>query len=1629
MVNIKTYNCEKQYNKSKKIFIFRPLKNDFKIQAEYDDKFSFCIKTKNELNFDGNYESFRKDNKININVNKKISIYGNNNELIYFKNFKINRIKNLEKIDNTIKTNIDYNNFNDYFDIFYINLDERVDRNVMIIDEFKKSNITNYNRFSAFKPNKNTIINSKILNVQSLWPINDKYPDINNYNDFKYIQGCLGCKMSHYTILKNFYTKSNKKYLIIFEDDCILENNLKEKIINTINYIEIQNILFNILYMSLNIHGKNPENNLVNIDDNLLKIKNGYGNTSHALIFDRNTIKNVLKSIKYSDNEIDNVYKNISDRYVFNPMVTYQREDLSDIGQFREIYNKTSKGVFYGDFSKKYNLLKLNNVNNKYIIYVKNNITNINNINLYNYLKNNYDILEVNKLSDNQNNIYLIFNYDEIINFNFKYILINDNFDLECNIINSIYSIVNSIELINKYISNYKIYSKLLLNNSEEHMKILLLSLKLDDDYQLNLNSINFNVLTLPTSQIRLDEFKKNNIDLLDNFNIIEGIKYNPGFIGCGLSYKMIINNASRLKLEYIKICEDDCKINNFNIIDKAINYLQKNNIIWELLSCFIVDINSDLEIYEQIELDSNYKLLKINQWTSTVCNVYSKLSFNYFDNYLKKKINKNEILSNTIDRNLLFKDIWVIYPYPIELINSKSEIWLNPQDNGYNYNNYIKLLKKSNNIINNKLNNIVNKTIYDDDIKLYIKIIGGFGNQLFMIFNIISLSKEYNKKFQLYYDENYASQYLKDRDTIRKESYEYEIFKNLNFKKIDNDKLKEFQVYNEPEYIYNKINLEENKKYYINGYFQSYKYFWDNKEEIKKYLYINYKRIYEIENKLKIYKKKILAIHIRLGDYVKLQDFHPILSIDYYKKALSYYNLENYQIILFSDDILGAKEKLKELNLNFISANELYEEDEDQFYILCLSDVRICANSSFSLMSCYLNEIYNFKENCKYIFPNKWFGKKGPNHKMSHIIPIYNNKFKIIYYEKCAVIFFHKNIYKLYQKYWIDKCVDSILNQQNCDFDIFEINYGNENDSIFNNKQINNKHHFYVKNYDTHTEAMIFLLNKIFNENNYDIVFNTNLDDYYDEYRFIYQLNDIIENNSYINSTLWTYITQNKNLEIDEIYDTQKNTFVYKNKQFLWEKINNFNNEENNEIINYEDIKMNLINKHNVLNHSGICFTKKFWNSYDKYGNKLRYRDDKPYEDISLWIRCVENNIKVSLVNKSLIYYRIHKAQIGTKSKNIENLDKKEKKEFKKSINFIKKRNGILKIIDKKEDIINIFNDNFHHYFIYINEDLIDNLIDYVDINNIYCYNYISYKNKIYDYDEIIKLFDVNIELMCDTFEILNYNKIIFYTCYYIVKSKFDSSIYIEWGIKMLKFLKNYELILFTDKKSYELLKNILINYSNVKIIIKELEEFELYKYIDFFEKNTSHEYFPYHDISKELILIWINRHLFLKELKNKYYASFYSYLDFGYLRNYDNGEPLVLNIDELNKDKIYLGLIKNDKEYLKQIYDLVNGICNEKIQYLLKNNLYSIGGGGNIISYSKVDLWMSYYENILMNFIDNKIDFKDDQTIIISTLFNKYDIDSFDIITIKNDWFPFIKFLINNNDKDIIHNNFDFL
>ena len=276
----------------------------------------------------------------------------------------------------------------------------------------------------------------------------------------------------------------------------------------------------------------------------------------------------------------------------------------------------------------------------------------------------------------------------------------------------------------------------------------------------------------------------------------------------------------------------------------------------------------------------------------------------------------------------------------------------------------------------------------------------------------------------------------------------------------------------------------------------------------------------------------------------------------------------------------------------------------------------------------------------------------------------------------------------------------------------------------------------------------------------------------------------------------------------------------------------------------------------------------------------------------------------------------------------------------------------------------------------------------------------------------------------MCCDKLLFSKSKIIFYTCIYKIQSKFDFAKYEEWGNNLVKFLTNYKLVVFTNKETYNLVKKF--KNSNIEFIIKELEDFELYEYKKILKKNTKNKYFPNLNISYLLILIWLNRHLFLKEIAEKYKSDYYCHIDWGYIRE-ENCKNIVIETEKLEENKIHFGLIKNKRNYIKNLYNQIKDWDKEKVEKTLSENLYSIGGGCMIINKKLISDWISMYRKTLFKFIQKKIDFKDDQTIIRTLIFDKHNYQNFNLITYKQEnWFPFKDFLISENEEERLE--FDF-
>ena len=174
--------------------------------------------------------------------------------------------------------------------------------------------------------------------------------------------------------------------------------------------------------------------------------------------------------------------------------------------------------------------------------------------------------------------------------------------------------------------------------------------------------------------------------------------------------------------------------------------------------------------------------------------------------------------------------------------------------------------------------------------------LMGGLGNQLFQIFTLIAYSIN-NNKFLL-------PEKLRDGD--QRHTYWNNLLINLQ-KYISDTKLIKCYEYNELNFHYNQIPFTDNNLV-LNGYFQSYKYFDSQWEQIFNIVGIN-ELINQTKTKYNNYfnKNYVISMHFRLGDYVNKQDCHPVLDYEYYKKSIDLIinqtNINNFDILYFCEE------------------------------------------------------------------------------------------------------------------------------------------------------------------------------------------------------------------------------------------------------------------------------------------------------------------------------------------------------------------------------------------------------------------------------------------------------------------------------------------------------------------------------------------------------------------------------------------------------------------------------------------------------------------------------------------------------------------------------------------------------
>jgi GR25 family glycosyltransferase involved in LPS biosynthesis len=144
---------------------------------------------------------------------------------------------------------------------------------------------------------------------------------------------------------------------------------------------------------------------------------------------------------------------------------------------------------------------------------------------------------------------------------------------------------------------------------------------------------------------------------------IFDGMRKSPGWIGCGISYKVLCTEALKRGKEQLIVLEDDVDIDeqfesNFAIVER---YLKKITGEWDVFSGVIASLHDNVTV-SKVEHFEGVDFVTIDKMTSMVFNIYNRKAMHLIANWSP---NHAHVETNAIDRYLEHADLKVVVAHP----------------------------------------------------------------------------------------------------------------------------------------------------------------------------------------------------------------------------------------------------------------------------------------------------------------------------------------------------------------------------------------------------------------------------------------------------------------------------------------------------------------------------------------------------------------------------------------------------------------------------------------------------------------------------------------------------------------------------------------------------------------------------------------------------------------------------------------------------------------------------------------------------------------------------------------------------------------------------------------------------
>ncbi len=228
---------------------------------------------------------------------------------------------------------------------------------------------------------------------------------------------------------------------------------------------------------------------------------------------------------------------------------------------------------------------------------------------------------------------------------------------------------------------------------------------------------------------------------------------------------------------------------------------------------------------------------------------------------------------------------------------------------------------------------------------------------------------------------------------------------------------------FNIPQFHYHKSHVEQLRRpgqiydHYSEGvdisgsYLQSYKYFETIEDEIKEDFEFKDNIINHVKKGIEGLNNPFF-MHVRRGDYAKIQNHHPLLPLSYYENALKLFP-EDSDCILLTDNTAWCKEELLRIlsmkypnrrihiptinkehkgvgpgdaQIDFIKMTATYD-----MALMTICNGGIIANSTMSWWGAYLQKDRTQNictPDTSHFGPGGWFGPANKNYTMTDLIP-----------------------------------------------------------------------------------------------------------------------------------------------------------------------------------------------------------------------------------------------------------------------------------------------------------------------------------------------------------------------------------------------------------------------------------------------------------------------------------------------------------------------------------------------------------------------------------------------------------------------------------------------------------------